>query len=160
MTKKIVLPQKDINSKPQTTEESLYQTGEYEITPDDDFKIEFYITKIDKRWVIRREKSENTEYHWVIFRMWSYEEEIELRKKATSFDEIKRLHSLDNNILDRFKIQRLLKSWSFEEKNQRLKLHHVNGILTDECYKNVMKLHPTVLRFIIQCMNEVLEQNG
>lgn len=157
MTKKVVMPEKELSSQKLTTEEILYKPGKYEITPDDDFKIEFALKMVDKRWIITQNGEEN---HWIVFRMWNYEEEIELRKKATIFDEIRRIYNIDNDILDRYKIQRLLKDWSFSKDNERLKIHRINGVLTDECYKNIMKLHPTILRFIIDCMNGVLERNG
>ncbi len=92
--------------------------------------------------------------------MWTYAEEIELRKRASSFDAIKRVHYLDNDILNRLKIQILLKKWSFEGSNSRLKLLHVNGILSDESYNVFMKMHPNIIRYVLDRMNNILEYNG
>lgn len=161
MSKKVVLPPKeDTPSQKQSVEESLYKPGKFEVTEEDDFKIEFFIAQVGKRWVVHKDESKGAEKHWVIFRMWNYQEEVDLRKKATNFDDLRRTHSLDEDMLNRLKIQRLLKAWSFQEDNKRLEIKHVNGIITDECFKNIMKLHPTILRFIIECMNGVLERNG
>lgn len=141
-------------------EEQLYKAGKFEITEEEDFKIWIYIKKTDKRWTIVKNEEICDEKHWVIFRMWTYEEEIELRKQVTNFDMMKRMHLIDNDMLDRLKLQKLIKAWSFEDDNPRLKLVHINGVLCDESYKAMMKLHPNILKHIIGKMNEILEYNG
>lgn len=142
-------------------EENLYKAGKYEITEEEDFKISIPIKLEEKkRWIIVNDEKFADEKHWVIFRMWTYEEEVELRKQATSFDQIKRMHLIDNDMLNRLKLQKLIKAWSFEENNPRLKLIHVNGILCDESYKAIIKLHPNILKYIIEKMNDVLEYNN
>jgi len=152
-------PQAPQQSQP-GPDSTLYMPGEYEITNDEDFKIDVYLKRQEKRWTIVGSEKEAEKVHWALFRMWSYEEEVELRKQATNFDPIKRLHLVDNDLLNRLKLKRLLKAWSFEKDNPRMELHHVNGILVDEVFARVMKLHPNILRYIVEQMNGILEYNG
>jgi len=155
---------KDLDgSKP--IDEQLYQAGKYEVTNEHTFKIEFFLqVKKDRndkeRWIVLDNKVEDSELHWAEFRMWNYEEEIELRKFATTYDPLKRMHFVDHDVLNRLKIQRLLLAWSFEKDNLRLKLHHVQGVLTDDCYKMFMKLFPNIVKRIVEGMNNILDFNG
>jgi hypothetical protein len=162
MAKKIIpTPEETVPSglQPGRIDEQISKPGTYEITDNEEFKIELHMRQKDGRWVTCEEKlGEKT--HQVVFRMWSYEEEIELRKRATQYDSVKHWHFIDHDILNRLKIQRLMKSWSLEQDNARLKLLHVNGVMADESFNAVMKLHPNILRKIIEGMNEVLELNG
>ena len=96
----------------------------------------------------------------VEMRMWTYDESVELRKMATTYDQMKRLHMIDQDALNRLKLQKFLLSWSFGEENERLVLHHQNNTLTDESWKKVVSLYPNILEFIIQQMNAVYEYNG
>lgn len=155
---------KDVKEIDQTkrVDEQISKPGKYEITENDTFKIVFYLYNKEGRWLVVDKSASGTpdvEEHWVEFKMWTFEEDIEMRKQASSYDPVKRLHLVDNDFLDRLKIQRLLKAWSFEKDNPRLKLLHVNGILVDESYKAFMKLYPNIVRYIIGRMNNVLEYN-
>lgn len=141
----------------------LLKPGKYELTEEDTFKIEFSITKKDGRWVVLDgtvEKVPGVEEHCVEFKMWSFEEDVALRKMCTSYDPLKRLHFVDNDVLNRVKVQRLLKSWTFERDNPRLKILHVGGVLSDESYTAFSKLQPNIIRHILERMNNVLEFNG
>lgn len=155
---KTVLPEDNLPKQKKTVEQSLYEPGEYEITSDHTFTIEIPLSKTDNRW--RIDPDQPTVRHWAKFRMWTYLEEQDMRKKSTKYDELKRMHFIDSDMLDRFKLQKLLQEWSFGEDNENLKLHHVNGVMTDKCFENVMKLHPNILRFLLNSMNGVLERNG
>ena len=138
----------------------LYQPGKYEITPDHTFRVDLFIKQIDNRWVVVKKMAKDVEHHWVEFKMWPFIEEVELRKMSTTYDPSKRVHFIDHDVLNRLKIQRLMKSWSFEKDNPNLKLHHVNGVLTDEGYKAFTNLFPNLVRAILEGMNSVLEYNG
>jgi len=148
------------NQPEERIDEKIMEAGKYEITPDAEFKVTLHLHEHEGRWLVMNNKTSESEEHWAIFRMWSYQEEITLRKDCTMFDDIKRVHFVDHDILNRMKIQKLLKSWSFDEENERLSLHHVNGVMVDEDFSKVMNLHPTILRFLIERMNSVLEYNG
>jgi hypothetical protein len=162
MAKKIIpTPEDAVPSglQPGRVDEQISKPGVYEITDNEEFNIALHMRLKDSRWVMCDEKfAEKT--HSVVFRMWSYEEEIELRKRATQYDPIKHWHFIDHDILNRLKVQRLMKSWTFDEDNARLRLLHVNGVMVDESFNAVMKLHPNILRKIIEGMNEILELNG
>jgi len=140
--------------------EALYNPGEYEITPDEDFQIDIYLQRKGKRWVVVQNEQMADEKHWALFRMWSYEEQVQMRKDATNFDMVKRMHLVDNDTLNRLKLKTLLKAWTFDKNNQRLELNHINGVLPDEVFSRVMNLHPNILNYIIEQMNAVLEYNA
>lgn len=142
-------------------DEQLYKAGKYEITQDDCFRITFGLKRKENRWIILTAKNPDseTDVHWVEFRMWTFDEDIDMRKKATMYDAMKRIHYVDNDLLNRMKIQKLLKAWSFDEQNPNLKLLHVNGVLVDESYDAFKKLQPSIVRYIIEKMNDVLEFN-
>jgi len=163
---KVEAPKEVLNPKAQLpvqegprTDESLMVSGKYEITKDEEFVVDICVRIENGRWTICSSDHAD-ETHSVVFRMWSYEEEINLRKRATTYDQIRQLHMIDRDALDRLKIQRLMKSWSFEKENPRLKLLHVNGVMSDESFNAVMKLHPNILRNILEKMNAILEFNG
>ena len=141
-------------------DEKLHKPGKFEITPDDEFTVEIPVRKQKGRWTVCKAGEAPEETHWVKFRMWDYAEELELRKVSTQYDPVKHWHFLDHDALNRMKIQRLMKSWSFEIDNVRLKLLHVNGVMVDESYNAVMKLHPNIIRHIVEQMNMVLEFGG
>lgn len=152
---------KQKKEKEQRVDKMLEGPGKYEITKDTTFKVKFSVREQDGRWVVSRPdpKERGVEEHWVEFRMWTFDEEIELRKLATQWDVMKKIHLIDHDVLNRLKIQRLMKTWTFEKGNERLKLLHVNGILSDESYSAFRKLHPNIARHIIERMNNVLEYN-
>jgi len=173
MAKKVVVapkPKKEDEEKVNFQERQsrldvqIYKPGKYEVNPDDVFRIKVHITKKDGRWVVlnpdETKAQRGVEKHWVDFRMWTFDEEIELRKAATTFDSQKRMHLIDHDVLNRLKIQKLLKTWSFAQDNDALRLFHQNGVLVDESYEAFTKLHPNIARYIIDRMNDVLEYNG
>jgi hypothetical protein len=165
MSKKVIpsrpdtsVPKKEPDKEPRV-DEQIYKSGKYEITDEEDFRIDIYLRQQEKRWVIST-PDQATDTHWVKFRMWSYDEELVMRKKATQYDQIQRTHFLDRDLMNRLKLQTLLKSWSFDKENPKFKLLHVNGILVDESFHAVMNLHPNILKYIIDRMNNVLEYNA
>ena len=138
-------------------DERLMPPGQYEVMPDNMIPIDLHLLQKNKRWVLLEHKTDKTEDHQVFFRMWTYDEMIEMRKLATSFDPVKRMHMIDNDILNRLKVQRLLVSWTFDRDNPRLKLFHVNGVLADEGWAAVRRLQPNIITCILDEMNRVLE---
>jgi hypothetical protein len=141
-------------------DEKLMRSGKYEITKETIFKVEVHLKEKDGRWILMVNKGRDIESHEVVFRMWNYDEMVELKKLATSYDSTKRMHMIDNDSLNRFKIQRMLMSWTFDRDNPRLKLFHVQGVMTDESWKVVSSLQPNILSYIIEEMNKVYEFNG
>jgi len=145
---------------PPRIDESLMKAGKYEITPETTFTVTIHAREKDGRWVLANGPGKGIETNTVVFRLWSYDEMIELRKMATNFDKEKRIHMIDPDTLNRLKIQRLMLSWTFDKDNPRLRLWHVNGVLTDEAWRAFAVLQPNLSSFIIDEMNRVYEFNG
>lgn len=145
--------------KNRPVDEQIYEPGDYEIRDTDEFVVKLYLRLMDGRWVITDERNAERK-HSVTFKMWNYETELTLKKQATDFDAEKRYPFVDYDVLNRLKVQKLLKSWTFDRDNPNLKIHTVGDVLTDESYRKFMKLHPNIIKYIINRMNEVLELNG
>jgi hypothetical protein len=141
-------------------DEKLMKAGKYEITQEDVFTIEIWLKRVEKRWILCNANEKNSTKEEVAFRMWTYDEMINLRKMATSYDPIKRLHMVDHDALNRLKIQKFLLTWTFDRDNPRLRIHHSGGVMTDESWGAFTKLHPNICTFIIERMNMVFEYNG
>jgi len=141
-------------------DEKLMGPGDYEITEKHTFDVDVYLAKKGNRWIVVEKGLKTNIKQTVVFRIWTYDEMIELRKQSTSFDAIQRMHMVDTDNLDRMKVQKLMQSWTFGENNPRLKIHRVQGVLTDESWISFKKLQANIIRFILEKMNEVLEYNG
>lgn len=142
------------------TDEKLMKPGKYEVSKDTTFTVNIYLKEKDGRWILMNGAGKGIETNSVVFRMWTYDEMIEMRKMATSFDAQKRIHMIDNDALNRLKIQRLMLSWTFDKDNTRLKIWHVGGVMTDESWNAFKNLQPNIATFIIDEMNKVYEFNG
>ena len=135
----------------------LQEPGDYEVTRESTFTIRLPLKRNkDKWWVLVNEKDAET-IEEVVFRMWTYDEMVELRKLATKYDTIRRVHMIDHDLLNRLKVQRYMLSWTFETKNQRLEIQHVNGVMSDESWDKVRRLQPNLLKYIMEQMNERYE---
>lgn len=140
---------------------ALMEPGEYEVTRSSTFTLEIPLVRRDEKWwVLTTGNEEPEKVHEVEFRMWSYDEMVELRKMATKYDTVRRVHMIDHDVLNRLKIQRFMLRWTFEEENPRLELHHVNGVMTDEAWAKVSRLQTNILKHIIDEMNERYEFGG
>lgn len=151
--------QKSASTEPRV-DEKLMRPGKYEVTKETTFKIEIHLKERDGRWILMVGKGKDVESHEIVFRMWNYDEMVELKKLATSYDATKRMHMIDNDSLNRFKVQRMMMSWTFDRDNPRLRLFHVQGVMTDESWKAVTSLQPNILAHILEEMNKVYEFNG
>ena len=138
-------------------DEALMKPGKYEVTDEHKFTITIHLRETEGRWVVVVNPVKGTEAHTATFRMWSYDEMIEMKKMATSYDPSKRMHMIDNDTLNRLKIQRFMLRWTLDRDNARLKLHRVQGTLTDESWDIVKRLQPNILNYIITEMNKVYE---
>jgi hypothetical protein len=141
-------------------DERLMKPGKFEITNDTTFTVWIHVKERDGRWIIMSGPAKGVESNNVVFRMWTYEEMIEMRKMATTYDSQKRIHMIDNDALNRLKIQRLMVSWTFDKDNPRLKIQHVNGVMTDEGWNAFIRLQPNIGSYVIDEMNKVYEFNG
>lgn len=141
-------------------DERLMKPGKYEVTPETTFKVPLFLKEREGRWIVMTGPGKGIEEHEVVFRMWGYNEMVEMRKMSTSFDATKRMHTIDNDTLNRLKVQRLMVSWTFERDNSRLRLQHVNGVMTDESWAAFANLQPNISTYVIDEMNKVYELNG
>lgn len=141
-------------------DEAIMEPGDYEVTSQHTFEVKLYLKPKDNRWVIMTGSGADIVEHTVVVRLWSYDEMIGLRKTATTYDAAKRIHMVDQDFLNRLKIQKLVISWTLEEINPRLKLHRQQGSLTDESWGNFKKVQPNILQYIINKINDVLEYNA
>jgi len=141
-------------------DEQIMGPGKYEVTPDQTFEVPIHLKVQDDRWIVMAAKGPETDSHKVVFRMWTYDEQVDLKKRATTFDAERRVHMIDNDALNRLKIQKFMVSWTFDRENPRLKLHHVQGVLTDEGWTAFTKLQQNIIAYILGEMNQVYEYNG
>ena len=148
---------KDVPEK-ERLDERIMEPGDYEITRDTVFEVKIKLKKKGSRWVVVN--SGEDVIHKVVFRMWNYEEMVEMRKMSMSYDSSKRMHMIDNDALNRLKVQKLLISWTFGDDNPRLKLHHVQGVMTDESWSVFKKLQPNIITQILDGANSVYEFNS
>jgi len=138
---------------------ALMPPGKYEVTPDQTFEVVLYVREYKGRWVITDRQTSSVE-HKVIFRVWTFDEMIDLKRRATNYDPARRSNVTDVNLLNRLKIQKLLVSWTFSEENKRLEIQHVGGVLTDESWSAFRRLSPAIASKIIDEMNLVLDYGG
>lgn len=154
-------PQKSVNPASNPPEQRVDKTiaghGPYEVTPETKFSINVYLKEMDGRWILSAKNDPKARLETVTFRMWTYAEMIDLRKRCSSFDQINRIHTIDYDFLNRLKIQKLMLSWTFGETNHRLAIHHVNGVMTDESWNAITMLSPNIITYIIDMMNSILE---
>lgn len=149
-----------ITSTSPRVDERLMKPGKYEVTPETKFKIQLYLKERDGRWVIMTGAGKNIEEHEIVFRMWTYDEMVEMRKMSTAYDATKRMHTIDNDALNRLKVQKLMVSWTFDKDNVRLRIQHVNGVMTDESWTAFASLQPNITSYVIDEMNKIYEFNG
>jgi len=146
--------------KQDRVDEQIMEPGKYEVTSETTFDVELFLKEGDGRWMVVNPGTDSAEEHKLVFRMWSYDEMVEMKKKATTYDATRRIHVIDNDALNRLKIQKFLQSWTLDRENPRLKLHRVGGVLTDESWQTFAKLQPNIINYIFDRMNEVYELGG
>jgi len=139
-------------------DERIMEPGKYEITRDTTFDVKIKLKEMGSRWVIVTKEEDVV--HTVVFRMWNYDEMVEMRKMSMSYDSSKRMHMIDNDSLNRLKVQKLLISWTFGEDNPRLKLHRIQGVLTDESWEVFKRLQASIITYILDSANSVYEFNS
>lgn len=136
----------------------------YEITDSSYFIIRFgLLQKDDGRFIPIKEDAldgiAEAEPHWVKFRMWNYGEELAWKSEFMEYNNAMKSQYLNIEKLNERKIRRLLLDWSFGEYDDRLKLLHCDGMLSDESYSVFMGLYPSIAGTIVDMMNLVLESN-
>lgn len=149
-----------VQQRQERLDEKLTKPGKYEVTPEDTFTVDIWLKRVDKRWILCNPSDKGASKEEVVFRMWNYDEMVGLKKMATSYDPIKRIHMVDQDALNRMKIQRFMLAWTLDKENPRLRIYHVNGVMVDESWIAFTKLYPNIIVFIVERMNMVFEFNG
>ena len=138
----------------------LMGPGKYEVHDKSTFVVEIYL-KCRKEeggdWWLIVEKKDAEVTERVVFRMWKYDEIVEMRKLATKYDTVRRVHMIDHDVLNRLKIQKLMRAWTFGKDNPRLSIHHVHDVLSDESWEAINRLQTNILKYIMDQMNERYE---
>jgi len=149
--------------KPEQPSSIPQKLTKYEVSKDSVFTIKFGILDKGDRWVpINYSAVDDNPLSmgvWVKFRMWTYDEELTWRNECNEFNAEHKVQILNVDKLNEIKIKRLLLDWSFGELEDRLKMLHVDGRLSDESYKIFKGLFPAIVNTIIDMMNNVLESN-
>ena len=140
----------------------LMSAGTYEVSDDSVFTVKVPLRQSDdeNEWWVLTNEDEAEVIEEVVFRMWTYDEMVDMRKMSTQYDQLRRVHMIDHDSMNRLKMQRLLKAWTFGKNNPRLQIHHVGGVMTDESWDAVKHLQPNILRYLIEQMNERYEFGG
>ncbi len=136
----------------------------YQVTPNTTFFIRFgLVQKEDGRFVPIREDAiegiPEAESHWVKFRMWTYNEELDWKDKCTEYDSRSKMQMINTAKLNEIKLRWLMLDWSFGEYDSQLKLLHCDGKLSDESYNLFKGMYPSIANTIVDMMNLVLESN-
>ncbi|MCK9154620.1 MAG: hypothetical protein M0P12_00750 [Paludibacteraceae bacterium] len=149
-----------IEPRNKSVELSLQKPGKYEVNPEQTFDIIINVVNHNGRWIVVHQPTRNSEEHRVSFRIWTFEEMIEIKRKSTNIDPMSRKTNIDLDMMNRMKVQKLLTEWTFSKDNPRLSIQHVNGILTDESWKAFTRLDPTIIQKILDEMNFFLDCGG
>jgi hypothetical protein len=88
----------------------------------------------------------------------TYEEELEAKKNATTYDEGRGVHYVDNDVISEWRVRKCLIKWNLPTKLKGFcrRLHRYNNSLTDESWEDFKKLPPLVRKKIIQRLWESL----
>lgn len=147
----------------ESVKEKVEKKTKYEVSKDTTFKISFGLVGVDDRFIIIPEDSvqytPNAEPVWVKFRMWTYVEELQWKEECTEYNEHSKMQFININKLNEIKIKKLILDWSFGEIDDKFKLLHTDGKLSDESYSVFCGLLPNIANAIVNLMNDVLENN-
>lgn len=140
------------------------QRTKYEVSDDSYFVIRFgLIQKEDGRFIpITGDSAEDmigAELHWVKFRMWKYDEELKWKSECMEYNSQMKAQAVNMDKLNERKIRMLMLDWSFGTCDDRLKLLHCDGKLSDESYSIFRGMYPSIANTIVNMMNLVLESN-
>ena len=163
--KNIALSSKDVLKEKQSLPKfNKYKKSKYHVTNDSYFIVKFgLLQQEDGRYVpITYESTDEfpkSEKHWVKFRMWYYNEQLQWKQSVMEYSTKAKMQILNQDKLNEIKLKKLLLDWSFESFDKNLALLHCDGKLSDESYEMFMGLHPSIAKTIVDLMNLVLENN-
>lgn len=161
--KNIIESKKDQNVIIHKSDKVEVKKTKYEVTKDTTFKIEFGLVRVDDRYIIIQKDyvsyTTESEPIWVKFRMWTYLEELKWKDECLEYNSQSKTQFLNVNKLNEIKIKNLILDWSFSEIDDKFRLLHTDGKLSDESYSIFCGLLPNIANAIVNLMNDVLENN-
>lgn len=161
--KNIIESKKDQNVIINKSDKVEVKKTKYEVTKDTNFKIEFGLVRVDDRYIIIQKDyvsyTTESEPIWVKFRMWTYLEELKWKDECLEYNSQSKTQFLNVNKLNEIKIKNLILDWSFSEIDDKFRLLHTDGKLSDESYSIFCGLLPNIANAIVNLMNDVLENN-
>lgn len=161
--KNVVESKKDQNVIINKSDKAEVKKTKYEVTKDTNFKIEFGLVRVDDRYIIIQKDyvsyTTESEPIWVKFRMWTYLEELKWKDECLEYNSQSKTQFLNVNKLNEIKIKNLILDWSFSEIDDKFRLLHTDGKLSDESYSIFCGLLPNIANTIVNLMNDVLENN-
>lgn len=161
--KNIIESKKDQNTIIHKLDKVEVKKTKYEVTKDTTFKIEFGLVRVDDRYIIIQKDyvsyTTESEPIWVKFRMWTYLEELKWKDECLEYNSQSKTQFLNVNKLNEIKIKNLILDWSFSEIDDKFRLLHTDGKLSDESYSIFCGLLPNIANTIVNLMNDVLENN-
>lgn len=161
--KNVVESKKDQNVIIHKSDKVEVKKTKYEVTKDTTFKIEFGLVRVDDRYIIIQKDyvsyTTESEPIWVKFRMWTYLEELKWKDECLEYNSQSKTQFLNVNKLNEIKIKNLILDWSFSEIDDKFRLLHTDGKLSDESYSIFCGLLPNIANTIVNLMNDVLENN-
>lgn len=161
--KNVVESKKDQNVIIHKSDKVEVKKTKYEVTKDTTFKIEFGLVRVDDRYIIIQKDyvsyTTESEPIWVKFRMWTYLEELKWKDECLEYNSQSKTQFLNVNKLNEIKIKNLILDWSFSEIDDKFRLLHTDGKLSDESYSIFCGLLPNIANAIVNLMNDVLENN-
>ena len=87
----------EIPQKKENIALSIMPPGKYEVTPSQTFEVILYVREYKGRWVVCDRSTSSTVEHKAVFRVWTFDEMVELRRRATNYDPSKRSNITDND---------------------------------------------------------------
>ena len=153
-----------LNNNTKIINNNTFKTSKYHVNKDSFFIIKFgLLRQEDGRFIpINYESTDDyplSEKHWVKFRMWFYNEQLQWKQSVMEYKNSLKLQVLNQEKLNQIKIKKLILDWSFGQFDENLKLLHCDGKLSDESYDMFMGLYPSIAKTIVDLMNMVLENN-
>jgi hypothetical protein len=117
------------------------------------FKLRVYLRVMANKTLRPVRRKELSQYTITILCEYpSYEEELEAKRNATTFDEYRGIHHIDQDIISEWRVKRCLIRWNLHLKLKRFssRLHRSGNMLRPDSWEEFKKLPPLVRKEIVQ----------
>jgi hypothetical protein len=97
--------------------------------------------------------------HWFKLKPWSFAERTRAKKAATIKDPHSRTTDFDEDKYLEIKVRSCLLDWSISLDNERVKIHRVNGYMTDESWNAINnKVKIAIVDFVFRELDKLVER--